>query len=336
MSVTFRYISDKSIWEQFHLATSFPSIFQSWNMGEALKKNDESIDRLGFYSDTTLIGIAQILNVRARRGTFVHIRGGPVFKNWSGFKNCFDLLIQYAKDRNASFIRVNPPVLLNENEGIFDKFGFINTPIPLLDAEVSWILSLNKSEDELLMGMRKTTRYLIRKAQKNGVIIKKTKTKKAIGSFLKIYSVMTKEKGIVPHTGIEEEFNEFVKDDKAIIIEGYYKKKLLGAALILFYGDEGIYHHSAHLRETDIPVSYLMQWEAILESKKRGMKTYNFWGVEPTGNKKHPWYGLSLFKMGFGGSLRQFIRAKDYPLTALYYLTWFIETARRIKRYKTL
>lgn len=329
MSVTVRYISDKSLWERFHLSTSYPSIFQSWNMGEALVKSGELIDRLGFYDKNKLIGSAQIVNVRARRGNFLHIRGGPIFKNWDDFKATFPSIVDYAKKKRSSFIRISPPILSDQIKDL----GFRDVAIPLLDAEASWVLQLNKSEDELLKGMRKTTRYLIKKAQKEGVIIKKTKTQSAISDLIKLYNIMTREKGIVPHKGIIEEFNEFIKDDRAIIIEGYYKDKLFGSALILFYGNEGIYHHSAHLR-SDVPVSYLMQWEAILESKRRGKKIYNFWGVEPTGNPSHPWYGLSLFKKGFGGELRQFIRAKDYPLSLLYILTFIVETVRRIKRYK--
>ncbi len=338
MNVIVRSISTKSVWEQFHLSTSFPSIFQSWNMGEALKRHGDEVDRLGFYSNNKLIGIGQIINVHAKRGSFLHIRGGPVFKNWDDFFSSFPVMTEYAKSNCSSFLRISPPILrtMEKYSQEFKRFGFIDSPIPLLDAESSWVLSINKSEEELLMSMRKTTRYLIKKAQKIGIVIKKTEDQKAISNLLKIYTRMTKEKGIVPHKGIYEEFIEFTKDDKAIIIEGYYQNKLFGSALILFYGKEGIYHHSAHLRgEKDIPVSYIMQWEAIKEAKRRGMQYYNFWGVEPSLNPKHPWYGLSLFKMGFGGELRQFIQAKDYPISPFYRITWIIETLRRIKRYKT-
>lgn len=339
MSVIVRYISNKSVWKEFHLSTSFPSIFQSWSMGEALIKTGEEVDRIGFYSKEKLVGVAQIINVHAKRGSFIHIRGGPSFNNWLVFKECFSHIRNFAKERKVSFIRMSPPILKTQVNIVhmIKKQGFIDTPIPLLDAESSWVLPLDASENDLLMGMRKTTRYLIRKAQKNGVVIKKTNTQQAINELLRLYKIMTKEKGIVAHKGISEEFFEFTKDSEGLIIEGYYNSKLLGSALILFYGSEGIYHHSAHLREEkEAPVSYLMQWEAILETKRRGKKYYNFWGLEPTGNKKHPWYGLSLFKMGFGGELRSFMRAVDYPLSPSYKLTWLIETARRIKRYRTL
>jgi lipid II:glycine glycyltransferase (peptidoglycan interpeptide bridge formation enzyme) len=31
-------------------------------------------------------------------------------------------------------------------------------------------------------------------------------------------------------------------------------------------------------------------------------------------NANHPWKGLSLFKKGFGGHEKDYLRTKDYPL----------------------
>lgn len=338
MRFSIQTISDKLIWEHFNLSYQYASIFQSWNYGEAQRKIGEKIERLGFYIKNQIIGIAQVTHVHARRGAFLHIRGGPVFKNWIDYIGCFPLIRHYALEKKYSFIRNSPPILAmdKKNSSIFNQLGFRDVPIPLLDAEVSWILDLNKTEDQLLGGMRKTTRYLIKKAQKLGVKVIQSNKIKAAEDLLNIYKIMTKEKGIVPHKGIVEEFKEFIKDDQAVIFLAHYKNRLLGAALILFYGNEGIYHHSAHLRsEENVPISYLIQWEAIKEAKRRGKQIYNFWGIEPTGNPKHPWAGLTLFKKGFGGSQRHFIRAQDYPLSSKYRFTWIIETLRKVVKYKT-
>lgn len=337
MKYQIRPIFDKNLWESYHLSFTFPSLFQSWSIGETEKKCGHEVDRLGFYKKDKLLGIAQVITTKAKRGRFLHIRGGPLFKDLADFPKCFPILKKYFQNQHVAFIRISPPILADDSKNItiLSKMGFIDVPIPLLDAEVSWILDIDKDQSQLLSQMRKTTRYLIRKAQKIGVVVTQAKDEKAIEDLLELYKIMVKEKGIIPHKGIREEFTQLVKNDQAVIFRGYYNNKLLGAALIIFYGDEGIYHHSAHLRtKEDIPVSYLLQWEAILESKRRKKKRYNFWGIEPSCNKRHPWYGLSLFKMGYGGYMRRFIRAKDLPLSPFYALTWLIESLRRIKRYK--
>jgi len=77
-----------------------------------------------------------------------------------------------------------------------------------------------------------------------------------------------------------------------------------------------------------------LQWEAIKEAKQRGCERYNFWGIadEKSKIKKHPWWGLSLFKMGFGGYRKEYVKTQDLPLSPSYWLTFIFEKIRKIKR----
>ncbi len=337
MTFFIKPISNKHLWEKYNLSSPFPSLFQSWNMGEALKKQGCQVVRLGLYQEKQLRGIAQVVKVEARRGNFLHIRGGPILNNIENLTYFLPLIRNYFKKENVWFLRISPLILKSDNKAnhFLQKLGFQDAPIPFLDAEATWLLDITKDEQTLLSQMRKTTRYLIKKAQKMGVVVTLSQEQASLNDLLYLYKIMVKEKGIIPHQGIAEEFQEMVKDDQAVIIRGYYGEKLLGAALIIFYADEAIYHHSAFLRTPkNVPVSYLLQWRAILEAKRRKKKKYNFWGIEPTQNPHHPWYGLTLFKMGFGGYQRQFIRAKDLPFSSFYYFTKLIESLRRIKRYR--
>jgi lipid II:glycine glycyltransferase (peptidoglycan interpeptide bridge formation enzyme) len=190
-------------------------------------------------------------------------------------------------------------------------------------------LDLNKNEDELLTEMRKTTRYLIRQSQKIGVIIKKSTDKKHLKDFLKLYNLTSKRHGFVRHQGIEEEFEIFNKDNQIQLFKAFYHEKLLSASLFVYYQNQAIYHHSASI-DQKIPASYLLQWEAIKEAKKRGLKIYNFWGVtKDENNKKHPWYGLSLFKRGFGGRQVEYLHTHDLPRSILYCATYITESYRK-------
>jgi len=90
------------------------------------------------------------------------------------------------------------------------------------------------------------------------------------------------------------------------------------------------------LKYPKIPVSYLLQWEAIKEGKKRGCKTYNFWGIAPESEleakKDHPWKGLSLFKKGFGGYKKEYVKTQDFPLSWKYWPIYLFEEIRKRKR----
>ena len=46
----------------------------------------------------------------------------------------------------------------------------------------------------------------------------------------------------------------------------------------------------------------------------------------------HPWAGLTLFKMGFGGYKKEFVKTQDFPLSKLYWLTYIFEKIRKSKR----
>ena len=94
------------------------------------------------------------------------------------------------------------------------------------------------------------------------------------------------------------------------------------------------YRHSASLNKNPkLPSSYLIQWEAILESKHRNKKYYNFWGIAPNDSKKsHPFAGITHFKKGFGGFQKNLLHCQDLPITKKYYITFIIEMARKIKR----
>lgn len=332
-------INDKNLWEQFISAHSPQSLFQSWNWGEVtriqnLELGIKNLWRLGLFSDEKLIGIAQVVKITAKRGIFLHVRHGPIFSVWKEKYLLFflDYLKTLAKDQKALFIRISPLIDNSaENQSLVKSLGFQDAPIHAMDGEYCWVLDLDEPEEQLLAGMRKTTRYLIKQAQKIGVVIKQSKNTADLAQFLKLYSQTADRHNFVPHKGIREEFSQLLKDNQICLFQGYYQSKLLCAALIVFYNHQAIYHHSASV-EQRIPVNYLLQWEVIKEAKRRGKSVYNFWGVAPHEKKRHPWKGLSLFKEGFGGKVIEYLHAQDYPLSLLYCTTYILDTFRKFRK----
>ena len=103
--------------------------------------------------------------------------------------------------------------------------------------------------------------------------------------------------------------------------------------MIIYWQGIGFYHQGASLSKySKIPVSYLLQWTAVKEAKKRNCSIYNFWGIAPEDKKNHPWSGLSLFKKGFSGYKKLYVKTQDFPITKKYYLTFIFEKIRKIRR----
>lgn len=330
-------IDDKKQWEDFLLSRRVKNVsfFQSWNWGELQKNLGNSINRLGFFVKDELIGVCLAVEIKARRGHYLHIRHGPVLIDFFlYFDACIENLASFAKSKKCEFIRMSP--LIEEESIDMQKFlekGFRNAPIHNMDAENAWVLDLDKEEDQILLEMRKTTRYLVRKAQTLPITIKTGKSKKDFGEFMKLYIKTSKRHGFVPHKGIEEEFDIFSQDNMVELYLAEYEGHIIAGAMILFYANQAVYHHgSSDEQFRDIPGAYLLQWRAIQEAKKRGLAIYNFWGVVPENKPNHPWKGLTLFKMGFGGRRVNYIHAQDLPLQPMYWKTHVIESLTKIRK----
>lgn len=290
------------MWNNY-IATHAPNaLFQSWEWGEVEKKLGHKVWRL-----TWPDGVAQIVKVQARRGTFLHIRHGPI-----GSLHVDDL-VALAKRERAWFIRISPQVTQ------LDVKGFVAAPIHAMDAELCWVLDLFPSEEQLLANMRKTTRYEIKHAT---VTVEKSRN---LRRFLSLYNETSARQKFVQHRDIAEEF-ELLDTDLFVARED---NRDLAAAVIIYFGESAIYHHGASIPNS-VGASYLLQWEAIREAKKRGKKMYNFWGIAPENKPNHPWRGITLFKKGFGGQELRYIHAHDLPVSPLYIIPKTIETVRKM------
>jgi peptidoglycan pentaglycine glycine transferase (the first glycine) len=197
-----------------------------------------------------------------------------------------------------------------------------------MDSELCWVLDLNIASEELLRNMRKTTRYSIRQAEKVGVLVEKSVD---IDKFVQLYEETMKRQGFVGHKGIREEYEVFHKNDMCDLFLAEYQGKTMAGALIIYFGQQAIYHHGASIA-SKIPASYILQWQVILEAKKRSLQIYNFWGIAPSNKPNHPWQGITLFKKGFGGREIEFIHAQDLSLSPFYKISYSIELIRRLSR----
>ncbi|MDO8639890.1 MAG: peptidoglycan bridge formation glycyltransferase FemA/FemB family protein [bacterium] len=344
--IKIKEVSDKRAWSLFlNQIEPFP-YFQSWNWSEVLERLGDKVLRFGVYDPkNNLIGVFLVNKVKAKRGNYLHVRHGPVFLkfNLSHFDNVLNYIKNIAVIENASFIRISPLVKRDDiNIEFFKKREFREAPSHNMDAEICWVLDITKSENELLREMRKTHRYLIKKGKTLDIEIIRSTNAADIKRFLPLYSNLSKRKHFVPHKGIAEEFGVFEKDNEAVLFLAKYppngeagKNKIISGALVVYVSNTAIYRHGASSSQyRNIPASYLLQWEAILEAKKRGKKTYNFWGIAPNDSKRHPWQGLTLFKTGFGGQRLEFLHAQDLPLNLWYFKTWAVEyIAKIIKGY---
>lgn len=339
VQTTIKEINKKVDWEKFMTSHQEGNFLHSWNFGEFHEKLGKKVKRIGFFEENILVGVMLCIVEKAKRATYLTVPGGPII-DWSK-QNQVDLfrktIEEIAKTESCSFIRVRTQILENlENSKLFEKLGFKIAPMHL-HAEITRQLDLTKSEEELLAEMRKTTRYEIRQALKLEIKIETSKNCEDIEEFYELQKDTAKRQGFVEFDKkfLEEQFATFTADNQVLLYTAYLGKIKLAQAFVIFYNQEADYHYGAStLDGRKYPGAYLIQWEAIKEAKKRGIKRYNLWGVAKEGETNHRFWGVSVFKRGFGGEDVEYLHARDLVINPLaYQVNWLIESARkRVRR----
>ena len=177
-----REIQSKGEWEGFLAGCRDKTFLQSWAWGEFQEMMREKVWRFGVFEGRDLLAVALVVKVKAKRGTFLLVPHGPITQNPKHeirnpkqiqnsksqiLETLLKKLKEIAKEESAGFIRINPIWSRSpENTLLFKNLGFRDAPIQM-HPEASWKLSITPPSSELLLDMRKTTRYLIRQASQN-------------------------------------------------------------------------------------------------------------------------------------------------------------------------
>lgn len=335
---TSEIVNNKNKWEDFVLGKKPSSFLQSWAWGETNKKIGSKIFRIGFKKGGKIVGACLLIKEGAKRGPHFVVPGGPVI-NWQN-KYLVSFFISTIKDlakkEKVWFVRIRPEVKDGQvSRKYFKNLGFVPAPMHL-HAQNTWVLEIQKSDEEILAGMRKSTRYLVRRSLKSNLMLKTSEDPKEASLLYSLQKQTAKRHGFVGFSKklFESEIESFAEDNNALVFTCYSGNKPLAAAIIIFYGDTAYYHFSGSRSDfSQTPFSYFLQWKIIQESRKRGLRYYNFWGISPNNNPKHRFFGVTLFKTGFGGRRVDWLQAQDFPVSPFYWATYLFETGRRFFRH---
>ena len=282
----------------------------------------------------------------AKRGRYLEIPAGPVV-DWSNHalvKRVFESIVKEARAEKCVFVRFRPQLFATaSNRSAVESLpqlipGLDLRPAPMhLHAQNTVILDLKAhSEEELLMAMRRQTRYEVRRADKLGLKVVEDSSKAAFQEFHAVQAATAKRQSFVPPSERE------LLAERAVFAPEHLKLyKVLSAegqpvayGLILIYGSEAAYFEAASTElNRKLPGAYGLLWHAIRDLKSAGIERFNLWGIAPPGSPQHRYAGVTTFKTGFGGEVVEFIHAQDIVINKLKYkLDELVETARKKRR----
>ncbi|MGI5827417.1 MAG: lipid II:glycine glycyltransferase FemX [Patescibacteria group bacterium] len=336
-NLSIQLIEDKARWEIFILKRPEANFLQSWNWGKFHKRLGKNVFRMALFEDEELAGAVQCIKEIAKRGIYLTLPGGPII-NWEKpdhVKFIFSKIKELARSEGCTFIRMRPQIHdTQKNRQLLEQYGWKLAPMHLT-ADLTLQLDLSLSEEKLLAQMRKNTRYEIRKAVKEGIVVKQSQDPNDIEEFNKHQKELAKKHSFVPfsYEYLHEQFKSFLVDNQVILFHAYKENTLLASAFVIFYNKEAVYHYGISTPENQkFPGAYACQWKAIREAKKRGMKRYNFWGISPEDQPDHRFAGVSLFKRGFGGKEISYLPAHDLPVDWKYQVIKGFEMLRKKAR----
>jgi len=361
-----REVTDKTECNAFFERIGAPSFHHSWEWGLFQHHSHKEIIRLGLYDGDRLVAIVLVVKIIAKRGKYLLVPHGPLFNIQSNTLTQYvtetirariqtqlaqitDYLIDLAKQEKFWFIRVAPAFNRDEShKKLFSNLGYQKAPI-YVHAETMSVLDVTKSEEELMAGMRKNTRYYIRRAIKDGLQVSCHDSVEVADDFLTLYHTTAKREQFQPYSDeyIRHEFEAFNTTHNALFfLSGFHNSpkniippkfaqegasQILAGSLVIFTSSSGFYHQGASIH-TPYPAAYLLQWHSILEAKRRGCHYYSFHGVYDQGRTPRAWKGLSLFKRGFGGIDVTYLYTQDYVISPKYYFSFALDTYLNLKR----
>ena len=341
MKYTVKTVENQTEWDEFVTAHPDANFLQSWDFYEFYFSRGFDIVRRGIYDENNqLVGVYAGEVEPAKRGRHLAIAGGPIF-DWTNqeIKNLiFSDMKQQAKKLKCTFVRVRPQLQNTpENAKIFQQLGFRKAPM-YLSVEFAGVLNLENSEEEILKNMRQRLRRALRKAEKNQIAIEKTSDPKAIHDFYQIELQTAKRHDFYAFSEdfLTKQFAAFAKNDEAVLYIAKLNGEILAENFMIFYGNEASYHYGV---SSELGTKYsgapLLHMEAMRDARKRGIKRYNFWGIVDENDTKHRFYGVSVFKRGFGVEELKYLEARDLVLDKISYYTKTlpIETLRRKVRH---
>lgn len=337
MTLEIRGITDKEAWDGFVRARPEANFLHAWQWGEFHVSRGRSILRQGVYDNDTLVGVYTGHVEPARRGRHLQIVGGPIIDwgNTAAVTLLFDDIRTQAVAHKCVYVRIRPQLEQSDHSlALMRKLGLVRAPM-YLSVELAGVLDLALSEEELLKEMRQRLRRALRKAEKNDITIETTTDPAAIDEFYDIQLATASRHGFVAFSRdfLKKQFEAFAKDNSAVLYTARHEGEILAQNFMLMYGNEASYHYGVSTElGTKLSGAPLLHMQAMRDARERGITRYNFWGIVDEDDTKHRFYGVSVFKRGFGVAELRYTPAHDMVIDRIRYTPIKIVDSLRRKR----
>ncbi len=313
---------DRKNWNNLvgEYAPHFGGFLHSWQWGEFQRTLGRKVERV-FVEDDYGITMAQAIKMSLPFGKhYWYTPKGPIGS--APIDHRIDVLRHALPE--GMFLRMEPV----EDTGLLK--------VPDVQPSTTTSLDLLGGKEEIWNNLKPKTRYNIRLAQRKGVVPKIVNIQR-FGDFERLLDQTTARDRFssYPHTYYKT-LLEIMRGDgaQAFLAVGFYEGRVICANIMIDFAGVRTYLHGASSNlHRNVMAPNLLHWYLIEDAIVRKMHTFDFWGIAPTGaGEKHPWQGITRYKMGFNGNIIEHPGTVDLQMEHFWYGLY--RSIRGIRRFK--
>jgi peptidoglycan pentaglycine glycine transferase (the first glycine) len=308
--------ADADAWQAFLAVTDAGDFLHDWAWAEVAAHDGQPQRRYLLEEDGAIVAIAaaQVRTLAVGR-TFWYVPHGPVL-DYDGPRASERMLalvtaLRIAGRANGAIAVKLEPRLEAGHAGLaaFDRRGLRRTGETLQVGQTR-IVEL-ADDDALLAGFDKDTRYGVRRAEREGVIVETATDPSDTAAIDALHDLVgeTQKRAGFPmpaRARYRVAWRALAAAGRAAILEARRDGELLASGMVVLEGNRSFYLFSGSRREERGEpkryASYAMQWAMMRLARERGVLLHDLWGIAPPGaGPEHAWHGVGLFKKGFGG-----------------------------------
>jgi len=291
-----RHLTQTHTWMQFQEALgrkTFEDSGTGWSYSAALEESEP---------------------VLGRSSTRLYVPYGPIAKDSGALETALESLRKLAVSHKASYVRVDPYPYFKKPE--LKRLGLRKN---LRDSQpnMTWILDLGPSEDELLANMTSLNRRIWRRRAEFGLSFEEDSSPKAQKDFDKFMYITGKRTSSIPRSydymaTLLQTFGE----NCGIVFCLHGGKRLAGALFVDDVENKTRYYlYAGSVEEAKKhSCSSALLCYLIFGAKNKGLKHLDFFGIIPENIRDHPYTGYSDFKRSFGGRYVGFSGTWELPI----------------------
>jgi peptidoglycan pentaglycine glycine transferase (the first glycine) len=323
--------NDAALIDRFVQEELDSSLLQSWMWGEFQKAAGRTTVRLGVKREGRLVASALMVQHELPFGwSYAYVPRGPVIlgqKKGTPDKKALQEISkeieQTARLWKSVFVRIDPPLSPGQEKWFADEH--YQTAANQIQPRVTARLDLTQGRDKILAGMKSKARYNIRLAAKKDVGVRISIQPSDIEHFLELNRVTTERDRFIAHDDdyYRTQFEMLGRAGLLKLFVAEFNNKPIAIIAVAFHGQTATYLHgvSSNDERNRMP-TFAVQWEAIKEAERMGLRWFDFHGVALTDDSDHPWAGITRFKLGFGAERLTYMSALDLPLKKLAYVLY--------------